>query len=193
MGDEVDKHGLSFHDSDSELPSAGDELTLSQERIVGWSKAFPTLKLLESNHGSLIYRRAKHHGIPLEYFKPLKEVYNTPKWSWHEHIILKTKKGNVYLCHGKAGPYQKLAKEVGCSAVQGHFHGKFEITWSNSVFHQRFNMFTGCGVSRESLAMAYGKNNIPQPMLGCGRVDGDGIPHLHKMNLNSNNRWDKKL
>ena len=29
IGDEVDKHAMSFHDSDPDLPSAGDELKLS--------------------------------------------------------------------------------------------------------------------------------------------------------------------
>ena len=29
IGDEVDKHALSFHDSDPDLPSAGDELKIS--------------------------------------------------------------------------------------------------------------------------------------------------------------------
>lgn len=193
MGDEVDGHAMSFHDSDSDLPSAGHELELAIEQLSHWYKAFPKMILLESNHGSLIYRRAKHHGIPLAHFKPLQEVYNTPKWKWYEHILLSTRSGDVYLCHGKSGVYNKLAKDIGCSAVQGHFHGKLEITWSNSVFHQRFNMFTGCGVNRDSLAMAYGKNNIPQPMLGCGRLDETGMPHIHKMNLNARGRWDGKI
>ena len=29
IGDELDKHALSFHDSDPDLPSAGDELRIS--------------------------------------------------------------------------------------------------------------------------------------------------------------------
>ena len=29
IGDEVDKHAMSFHDSDPDLPSAGDELRMS--------------------------------------------------------------------------------------------------------------------------------------------------------------------
>ena len=193
MGDYEDHHAISFHDSDQDLLSAGDELELVIERTKYWNKAFPKLRILESNHGSLVYRRMKHHGIPISFIRPLKEIYNTPHWTYHEHIFLKTKLGPVYLCHGKAAPYNKLAKEMGCSAAQGHYHGKLEITWCNAVNNNRFNMFVGCGVNRASLAFAYGKNHIPQPLLGCAVIDKNGIPHLFKMNLDDKNRWDRKL
>jgi hypothetical protein len=193
MGDEVDGHSISFHDADQELFSAGHELELAIEHLSEWNKAFPKTYLLDSNHGSLVYRRAKHHGIPMAHFKQLKDLYETPKWSWHEEILLSTDHGNVYLCHGKTGTYNKLAKEMGCSAVQGHFHGKLEITWQNTGVQERFNMFVGCGINRKSLAFAYGKNHIPKPMLGCGVIDRSGIPKVYKMKLNKRGRWIKKL
>ena len=40
IGDEIDKHAMSFHDSDPDLPSAGDELKLS----------LPVIKELEKNY-----------------------------------------------------------------------------------------------------------------------------------------------
>lgn len=193
MGDFEDKHAISFHKSDSDLFSAGHELEMVIEKTKEWFKAFPRLKMLDSNHGSLVFRRAKSDGIPLKYYKELKDVYETPTWSWHEEILLSTNQGDVYLCHGKSGTYNKLAREVGCSAVQGHFHGKFEITWANSVFKERFNMFVGCGINRESLAFAYGKNNMPQPILGCGVIDEEGNPIIIKMRLNKKGRWNGKI
>ena len=54
MGDELDKHALSFHDSDPNLKSAGDELELSLPTIQELKKLFPKMDLLESNHGSCI-------------------------------------------------------------------------------------------------------------------------------------------
>ena len=51
-------------------------------------------------------------------------------------------------------------------------------------------MFVGCGIDRDSLAFAYGKNNIPYPILGCGVIDENGVPHLCKMHVDKNNRWD---
>ena len=69
IGDEVDKHAMSFHDSDPDLPSAGDELKLSIPVIKQLEKMFPKMDLLDSNHGSLVFRRAYKHGIPKAYIK----------------------------------------------------------------------------------------------------------------------------
>jgi hypothetical protein len=171
IGDELDYHNLSFHDSDNDLMSGGDELDRAIiELQEGLHKLFPEMLLLESNHGSMVLRRAKHHGIPVRTLKTLQELYETPKWSWHEDIIMSTHKGPVYICHGKSGAYGKLVKEVGVSCVQGHFHGKFEITYHNSVLSSRFSMFTGCLVDTESMAMAYGKNHTIKPILGSHAV-----------------------
>ena len=40
IGDELDKHALSFHDSDPDLPSAGDELKLSLPTVHELEKLF---------------------------------------------------------------------------------------------------------------------------------------------------------
>jgi predicted phosphodiesterase len=44
IGDELDKHALSFHDNDPDLPSAGDELRISLPIIKKWRSYF--LKLI---------------------------------------------------------------------------------------------------------------------------------------------------
>lgn len=196
LGDEIDGHAISMHPSDVDLFSAGHELELSIEKIHckgGLHDLFPSLVLLTSNHGSLVYRRAKLHGLPLHTIKSYQEILETPKWLWYDDIVLETKLGDVYLCHGKSGAYNKLSKEVGCSAVQGHFHGKFEITWAKSINKERFNMFCGCLINETSLAFAYGKNHLPKPILGVGMLSESGYPRLIKMNLNKKNRWDGKL
>ena len=40
IGDELDKHAMSFHDSDPDLPSAGDELKMSLPMIKELEKYF---------------------------------------------------------------------------------------------------------------------------------------------------------
>ena len=65
LGDETDKHALSFHDSDPDLPSAGDELRRALPIIAEVHKLFPVMDVIDSNHGSMIYRKAKHHGLPM--------------------------------------------------------------------------------------------------------------------------------
>lgn len=194
IGDEADFHGMSFHDSEAELFSSGHEL----EKVIeifrdGYQSFFPKQYLCESNHGSMLLRRVKHHGLPVRVLRDLHEIYETPLWSWHDEIIIKTDLGDIYFCHGKTGAYGKLMKEIGCSAVQGHFHGKFEITWHQTALGMRFNMFVGCLVDQKSLAMRYGKNNIPKPILGCGFVDEFGWPKTIPMLLDNHGRWRKRL
>ena len=193
-GDELDFHSASFHDSDQELFSAGDELDKSIiELQEGLHKLFKKVYLLESNHGSLIYRKMKAHGIPIRTLKPLHELYETPLWEWHNDILLQTNMGDTYVCHGKTATYGRLCKEMGCNAIQFHFHGKSEITFHRSVMKSRYNMYCGCLVDEDSLSMAYGRNNLPKPIMSVGRIDKNGMPHLIRMNLNDKGRWNGKL
>ncbi len=195
LGDELDKHAISFHQSDSELFSAGDELEKAKEIIHmkgGLHELFPKMNLCESNHGSLVYRKAKHHGIPLEYFRSYSEILETPKWAWHEDIVLKTKRGPVYITHGKSGIYGKLCKEEGMSCIQGHYHSKFEITWHKTKASERFNCFAGCLIDRQSMAFAYARNSIPKAVLGVAILSREGYPRLIKMDI-KNNRWTGNL
>ena len=194
IGDEVDSHAISFHDTDTSLFSADKELDNSIIEIQeGLHKLFPKMYLLESNHGSLIFRKMKACGLPIRHLKPLNELYETPLWSWHFEIILNTLIGQVFLCHGRSGTYSKMCKEAGMHAIQGHFHGKGEITWHRTATVERYNMFLGCLVDEDSMAMAYGRNNLPKPILSVGFINKAGNPLLIKMHLDKNNRWTGKL
>ena len=83
IGDEVDKHAMSFHDSDPDLPSAGDELKESLPIIKQIETLFPKMDLLDSNHGSLVYRRALKHGIPKAYLRDYNEFLKVGKgWKY---------------------------------------------------------------------------------------------------------------
>lgn len=190
IGDEIDSHAISFHKSDSSLFNADAELDNAIiELQEGLHKLFPKMDLVESNHGSLIFRRLKAEGIPIRHLKPLNELYETPLWAWHEDILLSTKQGPVYLCHGKAAGYGKLCKEMMCSSIQGHHHSKQEITYHKSITGVRFNAFTGCLVDDESMAMAYARNNLPKSLLGSIIIDKNGTPIIERMRLDRSNRW----
>lgn len=193
LGDEVDSHAISFHDSDADLYSAGEELEKAINQLDLLEELFPKMHILDSNHGSLAVRRFKKHGLPMKYMKSLQEIYGKPKWAWHDEILLSTKDGDVYLCHGKSATYGKLCKDVGASAIQGHFHGKCEVTWHKSVTKEIFNCFSGCLIDYKSLAFAYGKNHMPKPILACTVLSKTGYPTIIKMGLTKAGRWDKKI
>ena len=94
-GDEADYHCLSFHDSDPDLPfSPSSELEKTIEKLDPIYKLFPTADILESNHGSMAYRKGKHHGIPRHILKDYRDVLNAPiTWRWHSELVIKLSDG----------------------------------------------------------------------------------------------------
>ena len=120
IGDEVDKHAMSFHDSDPDLPSAGDELKLSLPVIKELEKIFPKMDLVDSNHGSLVYRRALKHGIPKAYLRDYNEFLDVGKgWKWHDDLTIDTPLGKVYFCHGKTADVLKISTIYGYVMCSG--------------------------------------------------------------------------
>jgi hypothetical protein len=196
LGDEVDYHAISFHDSDHDGLSAGHELDKAVMEIGdGLHRLFPHMRLLESNHGSLVTRKMKHHGVPIRVVKPLHEIYETPGWTWHDELLVETNFGPIYFHHGMSSAAEglKIVREHGVSAIQGHFHGKQSIVWLETRMRKCFAAFFGCLVDRSSYAMAYSKNNIPIYQLGAGIIDKKGLPHCIIMRLNNEGRWCGRL
>ena len=64
-GDLVDWHAISYHESDPDLPSPGEEWELVRDRLKSWSRAFPKLTISMGNHGKLPQRKIsaelRHH------------------------------------------------------------------------------------------------------------------------------------
>lgn len=194
MGDEIDNGAISFHESCGESLSPDAELERAIEDMKKLEKIFPKLRILESNHGSLLFRRLRSHQIPLRVLKPLNQILEVGKdYTWHEDILLKTKIGDAYLTHGKTSANGKLCKEMGVNAIQGHYHQKFQITWHKSILKEVFDCFAGCLVDRDALVMQYGKNHLPKPILGVVKISAAGYPALVKMGLTKKGLWDKKL
>lgn len=193
VGDEVNGSRWNFHDSDEALPSADEELQEAIDEIRLLYQLFPKMNLCESNHGSLLYRKIKHHGIPLRSLKPLPELYGTPGWKWSHEIKIETHSGKISIVHGRSGAYNKLSMEQGISSVQGHHHSKFEITWQSSTERTIFNMIVGCLIDYKSMAFDYGKNITKKPVIGVGWINDLGEPTLIRMMLDKNERWTGKL
>lgn len=194
IGDEVDFHAISFHASDCDLYSAGDELKLATEKIKLLESIFPVLDLLESNHGSLVYRKAKEHGLPKHLFKAYNQIYGVSgKWQWHFDLTLKLSNGSsCYFHHGKSANPIKTSQTMGMSYVGGHFHERFEIQyWANSL-GLYFAAQTGCLVDDKSLAMSYNNNNLKRPILGSLFIE-NGHPRLIPMILNKRGRWIEEI
>jgi predicted phosphodiesterase len=184
LGDELDKHNLSFHDSDPDLFSAGDELRAALPVIAELYELFPEMDLIDSNHGSMVYRKAKHHGIPRQYIKSYNEVLGVGDgWKWHHDLTIELPDGQkVYIHHGKSAEAVKTSQAMSMSHVCGHYHESFGVKyWANpnGLF---FAMNSGCLINDDNYAFAYNNTNLKRPIIGTSLII-DGIPVLEAMSL----------
>jgi len=194
VGDEVDGHGISFHDSDPDLMSPGDELIAAQKACKELEKIFPTMELCDSNHGSLLYRRGKAGGIPRHMLKDYADVLNVGSgWTWHSEIVVNYKDfAPVVVRHQFTANTLKNAEQMGCSIVQGHHHSKLEVQWTSSPFSVHYGITVGCLIDKESLAFSYNKLQVKRPILGSGIII-DGMPQVIPMILDQDGRWTGRL
>lgn len=190
IGDEVDKHALSFHDSDADLPSAGHELELAIGKMKCMEKLFPEMTIVDSNHGSLALRKFKHHGIPMKYLASQHDIYGvSEKWKWVNDLTLTLPNGqDCYFCHGMVKNGIKLASQRGMNVVQGHYHTEFKIEYIGNPKNLLFSLQVGCLIDSKSLAFAYDKLNLNRPIIGVGLIV-DSKPILVPMVLNNGGRW----
>jgi hypothetical protein len=190
-GDEVDYHAISFHDSDPDLDSPGKELEKAIEQLTPIYDLFPRVEVLESNHGSLVMRRALANGLSRRFFKSPGDILQAPKgWTWHFDLSLKLPDGtDCYFHHSKGVNSKKNSQAMGMSFVQGHHHESFEIQYWGNPNALLFGMTVGCLVDPHSYAMAYSKNNLKRPVIGCGLII-DSKPILIPMKLNKKGRWN---
>jgi predicted phosphodiesterase len=193
IGDEVDFHALSFHDSNPDLPSAGYELSLAIKYLKPIYKLFPEVEVVESNHGSMVLRKALNAGMPLKAIRSYNEILEAPKgWEWKFDTRINTPIGEVYFCHGKSSSPGKMAKSYGMSVVQGHHHEIAQVTYISTPGKIMFDMHVGCLADDRSLALGYNKINPKRPIISVGIIIG-GMPQVIPMILNSDYRWIGKI
>jgi hypothetical protein len=194
IGDEIDAHAMSFHDSDPDLMSAGDELEAAIKMLQPIYKLFPVVSLVDSNHGSMAYRKGKHHGIARKYLKDYGDVLNSPKgWKWFNDITIKLSDGSkCFFTHGLSANGIKLAQSRGLSVVQGHYHSIFRIDYTSTPEKLSWSIQVGCLIDDKALAFEYNKVTAARPIIGLGMII-EGQPLLVPMILNSKGRWVGKL
>ena len=194
LGDEADKHRLSFHNSIEELFSAGEELEKTIEYIQEMYKMFPKMDILESNHGSLHLRRARHHGLPFGYLKTYNDLYGVDhKWKWHKDLTIKLPNGlKCYFHHGKVKDSAKLGQSMGMCAVQGHYHESFKVDYWGNPDGLYWGMNIGCLIDNDQLSFEYNRLFPKRPIIGTGIIE-DSLPRLLPMVLNKKGRWNKKV
>jgi hypothetical protein len=193
IGDETDNHAMSFHPSDASLYSAGDELKAARDVLWQIEELYPKVTLLESNHGSLAYRKAKVGGIPKEMLRPYEQVLMTQKWKWVRNLtVTLPNKQPCFFTHGQSANTRTYTLNKGMSAVQGHFHEKFEIVMWGNEERLNFGMTVGCLIDDDSMAFQYNNVFVKRPIIGCGIII-DSQPRLLPLVMRSNGRWNGRI
>lgn len=189
IGDEADFHDTSFHDSDPDLDSAGIELDKAIQGLKPIYEMFPKCTVVESNHGSMVLRKAIAGKIPRRAVKGYNEILDAPEsWKWVFDCTYHTPIGPVYFCHGKTSAPGRLASQYGMSCVQGHYHEKAQISYISTPERLMFDAHTGCLADDNSLALGYNKVNPKRPIVSL-IVIVNGVPQIIPMILKKGGRW----
>ena len=193
IGDLLDFHAISMHSHDPDLFSAGHELREARKHVKELESIFPKVTEVDSNHSSLVYRRALKFGMSKEFLKDYGEFLGTKKWKWVDDLTLTMSNGQrCFFTHGRSADILKVSQTMGMSAVQGHYHTKFLVSWWANPDNLFFAMNVGCLINQKSMAFNYAKNFKTRFILGCAVII-DGYPKLLPMDLNSKGSWIKTL
>ena len=168
IGDVIDSHYTSYHETSTAALGAGDELSYAIERLARYYKEFPEATVLWGNHDRLVMRKAQTGGIPAEWIKDISEVLEVPNWNFmHDYYL-----DGVRYTHGDASGQAKTAMmRDGISTVCGHFHTQFYVQYQVGINQRIFGMQVGCGIDDEAKAFSYAKGG-KKSAIGCGVVIG---------------------
>lgn len=188
IGDLIDHHALSFHESEPMLKGARGERVAVARALEPWFEVFPDLEIIHGNHDRIPARQLKSLGMdPDVYLRPAGEVYGWPPgWIEREYVF----SNGVHYHHGETAVadfgYGKDARSRMCNTVSGHAHGNFGVAYTANDHRLVWGMGVGCGIDSSSMAFAYGKHFKRKPIVGCGVVLNDGnLPVCFPMDLGS--------
>lgn len=183
IGDVVDQHFSSYHETDPDGFSAGDELALSIGRLKDWAYTFPELKACFGNHDLLIQRQAYSAGVSKKWIKGFNDVLEVPGWDFDmEHVI-----EDVIYTHGTGtsgenGAFQKALNRRR-SVVSGHLHTIANIKWNVSEADRIFAMQVGAGINDKAYAFEYARGIVKKSVISCGVVIEGSLPIIVPMPL----------
>ena len=174
IGDIIDNHYSSYHESSADGLGGLDELELAIKRISKWYKAFPIATVIIGNHDRIIMRKAQTSAIPSKWIKSYKEVLEVPDWEFVERYEL----NNVQYIHGEGGTARTKCRADMMNTVQGHLHTQ---CYTEHYVGKNFRVYgtqVGCGINHKSYAMAYAKYG-KRPAVACAVILNNGQTPLN--------------
>ena len=169
IGDVIDNHYSSYHETDVDGLGGGEELEFAIKRIARWYEAFPKATVIIGNHDRLIMRKAQTSAIPKKWIKSYKEVLEVPKWNFK----VSYEQDGVQYLHGEGGTARTKCKADLMNTVQGHLHTQCYIEHFVGKNFRIFGMQVGCGIEFSSYSFAYAKAGR-KPAIACAVVLENG-------------------
>jgi len=178
IGDVIDNHYTSYHETDADGLGGLDELEIAIKGLRKWYDAFPDADILIGNHDRMIMRKAQTSNIPSKWIKSYKDVLEVPKWNFIDRKII----DNVQYVHGEGGTAHTKCRADMMSTVQGHLHTQCYVQHFVGQNYKVFGMQIGCGIDHDSYAMGYAKRG-KKPAIACGVVINGTIAINELMDL----------
>ena len=166
IGDILDNHYASYHETDPNGMSGGTELEYAIAQVTKRADAFPIADVIIGNHDRIIMRKAFSSSVPMEWIRSYNEVLGTD-WDWSERVVY----DNVQYVHGEGGTARTKAKNDMMSTVSGHIHTQAYCEWLVGRNFRVFGMQVGCGIDADSYGAAYARH-FKRQAIGCGVVLG---------------------
>ena len=138
------------------------------------------MTLVDSNHSSLVYRRALKYGLPKAYLKHYNEFLGVgPGWKWVQDLTVTLNDGSrCFFTHGMSANVLQVAQKVWHALyVQGHYHSKASIQYFSNPDKLVWGAQTGCLTNQDSLAFSYAKN-FKDRFIMSSIVIVDGQPRI---------------
>ena len=178
IGDVIDSHYSSYHETDPDGLGGGQELRIAIRRLERWYRRFPDADVIIGNHDRLVSRKAVTAGIPSAWIRGYSDVLNAPRWNFTEQVVY----DDVQYIHGEGGTARTKSKKDLMSTVQGHLHTQAYTEWAVGARFKIFGMQVGCGIDHSAYAFSYAKA-FPKCAIGCGVVIGGKVAVNEMMNL----------
>tara|TARA_R110000764_G_scaffold68614_1_gene142301 strand:- start:166 stop:885 length:720 start_codon:yes stop_codon:yes gene_type:complete len=169
IGDIIDNHYSSYHETCPDGMSGGEELQLAVTKIQKWYKTFPHAHVIIGNHDRLIMRKAQTSDIPKAWIKSYKEVLGVPGWEFVE----RHEQDGVQYIHGEGGTARTKCRADMMNTVQGHLHTQCYTEHYVGQNYRIFGTQVGCGIDFTTYAMAYAKYGR-KPAIGCSVILENG-------------------
>tara|TARA_Y100001963_G_scaffold159025_1_gene260945 strand:+ start:1835 stop:2557 length:723 start_codon:yes stop_codon:yes gene_type:complete len=174
IGDIIDNHYSSYHETSADGMGGADELELSIKKISKWYRAFEKSTVIIGNHDRMIMRKSQTSAIPSKWIKSYQEVLEVPNWNFVERF----EQDGVQYIHGEGGTARTKCRADMMNTVQGHLHTQCYTEHYVGQNYRVFGLQTGCGIDHESYAMAYAKYG-KKPAIGCALVLNNGTLPLN--------------